>query len=189
MSKTTKTPKLRFKGFTDAWEQCTFQQIAKLRRGLTYHPSDIRQSGICVLRSSNIKEENFILSKDDIFVDEKAVNIKHAEFLDILITAANGSTYLVGKHALIDKKPRYPLVPGGFMLLAECKKPYFINASMSSHWFKNFINMFVAGGNGAIGNLNKPDLEKQVLKIPTENEQQKIGEFFKHIDSLITLHQ
>ena len=75
------------------------------------------------------------------------------------------------------------------MLLASSKNPYFVNASMSSAWYKKFIDLYVAGGNGAIGNLNKNDLDNYELMIPTNNEQIKIGELFKKLDTIITLHQ
>ncbi|MGT2716766.1 restriction endonuclease subunit S [Streptococcus respiraculi] len=40
-----------------------------------------------------------------------------------------------------------------------------------------------------MGNLNKNDLDNQNIFIPTEAEQQKIGEYFSNFDRLITLHQ
>ena len=75
------------------------------------------------------------------------------------------------------------------MLLGTTKEPHFVNASMGSSWYRRFIELFVAGGNGAIGNLNKNDLDNQEIAIPSEDEQKKIGAFFQHLDNLITLHQ
>ena len=43
-------PSIRFKGFSDAWEQRKFGDAIKLRRGLTYSSSNISQEGIRVLR-------------------------------------------------------------------------------------------------------------------------------------------
>ena len=118
-----------------------------------------------------------------------SVNISFARENDILITAANGSSRLVGKHTIISGLPEESAVHGGFMLLATTKEPYFVNASMGSSWYKRFIDLFVAGGNGAIGNLNKNDLDNQELAIPSEREQKIIGDFFHKLDNLITLHQ
>ena len=80
-------------------------------------------------------------------------------------------------------------VHGGFMILGESNNPAFVNASMSSSWYTKFINLHVAGGNGAIGNLNKNDLENQVVSFPNSEEQLKIGKLFDCLDHLITLHQ
>ncbi|WP_039651893.1 restriction endonuclease subunit S [Clostridium tyrobutyricum] len=181
-------PELRFPGFTDPWEQRKFSELSEIRRGLTYKPSDVQDKGIRVLRSSNINEDTFVLKADDVFVKPEAANIDFVQNEDILITSANGSSRLVGKHALINNVNENT-VHGGFMLLARANKPHFLNALMSSNWYNRFINVFVSGGNGAIGNLSKLDLESQKVFVPNEDEQEKIGSFFKQLDNLITLHQ
>lgn len=182
---TEKKPNIRFKGFEEEWEDKPFADEADTRRGLTYSPSSICQKGIRVLRSSNISDDSFVKSDDDVFVEESAINIDYAKNNDILITAANGSQRLVGKHCLISGIEEKSTVHGGFMLLASAKNPHFLNASMGSSWYRDFINFFVAGGNGAIGNLNKADLDSYIIRVPSETEQQKIGEFFKQLDELI----
>ena len=182
-------PSIRFKGYTDAWKQCKFNEIATLSRGLTYSPKNIINNGVRVLRSSNINEEYFIKCEDDIFVEKSCVNIGYAKDSDILITSANGSSRLVGKHAILSNILNEKVVHGGFMLLARTKNPYFLNASMSSSWYKKFIDLYVSGGNGAIGNLSKSDLDNYSFLIPKDEEQQKIGQLFNDLDSLITLHQ
>ena len=181
-----KIPKLRFKGFKGEWECRKFSEVAELRRGLTYSPLDISQNGIRVLRYSNIDEEYYIEKSDDVFVCEHAVNIPLVQNGDILITAANGSSRLVGKHAIIQTS--IPAVHGGFMLLARTENPYFLNASMSSAWYLDFIRIFVAGGNGAIGNLSIGDLNEQEILIPKNPEEQTaIGNFFRQLDETIAL--
>lgn len=159
------------------------------RRGLTYKPSDICKDGVRVLRSSNITEDGFTLSDDDVFVVREAVNIDYAKADDILITAANGSSRLVGKHTIISKIPKESAVHGGFMLIGTTKEPHFINASMGSSWYRRFIELFVDGGNGSIGNLNKKDLDNQEIAVSSKEEQKMIGVFFKQLDTLLTLHQ
>ena len=185
----SRVPEIRFNGFTDDWEQRKFSDVVTTRRGLTYKPSDIRKNGVRVLRSSNIAEDSFTLGDEDVFVVREAVNIDCARENDILITAANGSSRLVGKHTIITGIPEESAVHGGFMLLGTTKEPHFVNASMGSSWYRRFIELFVAGGNGAIGNLSKNDLDNQEIAIPSEEEQKIIGSFFRQLDNLITLHQ
>lgn len=182
-------PRIRFKGFTGDWEQRKLNDLVTIRRGLTYKPSDIAENGIRVLRASNIDEDQFITSNDDVFVNIEAVNIPFAKNGDILITSANGSNRLVGKHTIISDIAENSAVHGGFMLLAESNNPLFTDALLSSNWYKRFINTYVAGGNGAIGNLSKSDLESQIVMIPSEHEQAKIGQWYDNINQLITLHQ
>lgn len=74
MSKDKKrlVPVRRFKEFENApaWEQRKLGDISKTKRGLTYKPSNIDNTGIRVLRSSNIKEDTFVISDNDVFVKE-----------------------------------------------------------------------------------------------------------------------
>lgn len=189
MSKNIIVPPVRFQGFTAPWRQRKFADLATVRRGLTYKPHNVIEGGKRVLRSSNINENTFQVHNDDIFVDENVVNIPCVNNGDILITSANGSSRLIGKHAIIRGIPENSAVHGGFMLLASSDESEFVNALMSSLWYTKFINAYVAGGNGAIGNLNKNDLEEQIAYVPQKEEMHKIGDFFGNLDHLITLHQ
>ena len=184
-----KRPELRFYDFDNDWEQRKLSQLMKTHRGLTYKPTDICENGVRVLRSSNIEKDAFITREDDVFVNPDAVNISMAHRGDILITSANGSLKLVGKHAIIQYLPEKYAVHGGFMLLGTADNPYFVNALLGTSWYQEFISIYVAGGNGAIGNLNKGDLDEQIILAPSESEQKRIGAYFKNLDHLITLHQ
>ena len=184
-------PHYRFQCFNEVWTKNLFYNLANIRRGLTYNPShlNLTNDGIRILRSSNIDEDRFIIKNDDIFINQKNVNIPVVSENDILITAANGSSRLVGKHALISLPKSQKAVHGGFMLLATSKQPFFTNALLSSNWYRKFLNVYIAGGNGAIGNLNKKTIENQLIKIPSTKEQTKIGNFFKLLDKKIALEQ
>ena len=176
-------PALRFAGFEDEWKEVKLGEIAELKRGLTYKPTSVVENGIRVLRSSNIDGDVFKKQEDDVFVEDSSVTIPYVQFGDILITAANGSSKLVGKHAIIEDSEK--MVHGGFMLLARSKQYKFLNALLSSEWYSRFINVSVAGGNGAIGNLSKSNLEKEIVLCPTIPEQEAIGSFFQDLDKAI----
>ena len=49
-----KTPSIRFKGFTDPWEQRKLTEFVEFFSGLTYTPNDVQKNGTLVLRSSNV---------------------------------------------------------------------------------------------------------------------------------------
>ena len=182
-------PKVRFKGFTDEWEQVEFGQLGIISRGLTYRPNDVTdKDGVRVLRSSNIYEDSFVLNDNDVFINSSVVNVPNLKNGDILVTSANGSSRLVGKHAII-KGLSNKTVHGGFMLaIRPATNSYFLNSLMSTSWYDNFISTFVSGGNGSIGNLKKSDLERQSIFIPLNKEQNKIGQLFQSLDKTITLH-
>ncbi len=75
------------------------------------------------------------------------------------------------------------------MLLLSAKEPYFFNANMSSPRFRNLLNICIAGGNGAIGNLKTNELAEMAIYVPQEEEQSRIGQFFQTLDKLIELLQ
>lgn len=162
-------PALRFKGFTEKWEQVEFGKLGIISRGLTYRPNDVTdKNGVRVLRSSNIYEDSFVLNDNDVFVNSSVVNVPNLKNGDILVTSANGSSRLVGKHAIV-KGLSSKTVHGGFMLaIRPATNSYFLNSLMSTSWYDNFISAFVSGGNGSIGNLKKSDLEQQSIFIPLE---------------------
>jgi type I restriction enzyme S subunit len=182
------TPRVRFKGFEGEWIKIKFAAFAEINRGLTYTPNNIVENGVRVLRSSNIDEDVFTISNEDVFVTPNCVNICYAKDGDILVTAANGSPRLVGKHAIIRNTGSIPVVAGGFMYLVTSQESEFLNASMSSNWYWSFIKIGVAGGNGSIGNLNRNDLEETVFPIPSlKEERDMIASYFTSLDSQITL--
>lgn len=183
-------PKLRHAGFEDAWQKSLLIEQVEIRRGLTYKPSDVRNNGVRVLRSSNIVEDTFVISDDDVFVDKGAVNIPRISNGDILVTAANGSTKLVGKHAIVKNLADDELaVHGGFMLAIKAEQNDFVNAWMSSKEYKRVLQ-FIQGGNGAIGNLSTSILKSMKMTIPASLEEQSaIGFLFRTLDDLLAAYK
>lgn len=177
-------PKIRFKGFEDEWTPSKLVERLHLRRGLTYCPDDVTNKGVRVLRSSNIQNSLLTFNEDDVFVRNNAAKIEPVKSGDILITAANGSKALVGKHCIIttDKEK---MVHGGFMLLGKTDIPAFLNASMYAPWFKEEVRVHSAGGNGSISNLNKKDVDNFSAYFPSSSvETEYVGQYFQHVDNL-----
>ena len=182
-------PILRFDNFNDYWQKSSLLSQVEVRRGLTYKPNDVRSNGVRVLRSSNIVDDSFVILDDDVFVNKEVVNIPRISNGDILVTAANGSTKLVGKHAIINNLPDDEIVVhGGFMLLFKTEQNYFVNAWMSSNEYKRVLQ-FVQGGNGAIGNLSSAILKSTKISIPSLPEQSAIGSLFRTLDDLLVSYK
>ena len=182
-------PILRFDNFNDYWQKSSLLSQVEVRRGLTYKPNDVRSNGARVLRSSNIVDDSFVISDDDVFVSKDVINIPRVSNGDILVTAANGSTKLVGKHAIIKNLPDDEIVVhGGFMLLFKTEQNYFVNAWMSSNEYKRVLQ-FVQGGNGAIGNLSSAILKNMKMSVPSLPEQSAIGSLFRTLDDLLTSYK
>ena len=64
------TPKIRFSGFTEDWEQRKLPEFVSFFNGLTYTPDDVQETGTLVLRSSNVKNGE-IVDADNVYVSDK----------------------------------------------------------------------------------------------------------------------
>lgn len=179
-------PDIRFKGFEDEWSIVAFTNFAQISRGLTYSPSNLTTKGVRVLRSSNIIDGFFYIFENDVFVNDECVNIQFAQNNDILITAANGSTNLVGKHCLVNIASDEKMVPGGFMLIVKSSDSEYLHYSMFSDWFRQFLRVGTSGGNGSICNLNRAELEKILFFVAKDTRERKVlTRYFKLLDNYL----
>lgn len=90
----------RLPGFSGAWAIKPLGEICQVLNGLTYSPSDVRQAGTLVLRSSNIQDD--VLSfENNVFVEMTLPPNVLVEENDILVCVRNGSRELIGKCAKI----------------------------------------------------------------------------------------
>ena len=179
-----KIPRIRFAGFTDDWEQRKFPEFVSFFNGLTYTPDDVQDTGTLVLRSSNVKNGE-IVDADNVYVSDKVVISENVQKGDIIVVVRNGSRALVGKHAQI--KAFMPnTVIGAFMTGLRSEQSSFVNALLDTSAFEKEI----AKNMGAtINQITGYMFSKMEFMIPSEKEQQKIGDYFTNLDHLITLHQ
>ena len=136
------------------------------------------------MRSSNV--QNGEISKDDlVFIDSDVVNTNNVEIGDIIVVVRNGSRNLIGKHAQIKEKMTDTVI-GAFMTGIRSKNPEFVNSLLNTRIFEDEINKNMGATINQITGYMFSNME---FKIPTNDEQSKIGELFTNLDNLITLHQ
>ena len=177
-------PEIRFAGFTDAWEQRKLSKFVDFFSGLTYTPNDVRSSGTLVLRSSNVRDGE-IIDADNVYVAPEVANSENVKEGDIIVVVRNGSRALIGKHAEI--KIFMPnTVIGAFMTGLRSEHSPFINALLNTSHFDKEVAMNMGA---TINQITGYMFSKMEFMIPSVDEQDAIGEYFKHLDHLITLHQ
>ena len=177
-------PEIRFKGFTDAWEQRKLTEFVEFFSGLTYTPNDVQENGTLVLRSSNVSNGE-VVDADNIYVNPQVVNSENVKVGDIVVVVRNGSRSLIGKHAQI--KAFMPnTVIGAFMTGIRSECPEFTNALLNTSRFEEEIAMNMGA---TINQITGYMFSKMEFKVPCLDEQKKIGEYFEKLDNLITLHQ
>ena len=179
-----KAPILRFKGFTDAWEQRQLQNQVQFFSGLTYSPSDVKDVGTFVIRSSNIKDSTLI-SADNVYVNPNIANSEPVKKDDVIMVVRNGSKSLIGKHALVTRKIDNTVI-GAFMTGIRSSTPYFLDALLDTINFKKEIykNLGATINQITIGNLRK-----MTFKVPNKSEKFKIGNLFKKLNYLLALYE
>jgi type I restriction enzyme S subunit len=185
MDKKHQNPEVRFKGFTDNWEEKLLADEVVFFSGLTYSPINVvRNGGTLVLRSSNVKNSQIVLT-DNVFVDSEVVNCENVIVGDIIIVVRNGSRNLIGKHALI-KENMPNTVIGAFMTGIHSKQSNFINSLLDTNQFEKEIEKNLGA---TINQITTGALKKMTFWFPKQHEQKHIGTFFQNIDNLTTLHQ
>ena len=184
MTKKSDAPAIRFKGFSDAWEQRKLDEIVSFFNGLTYSPKDIRSTGTLVLRSSNVKDGE-VVDADNVYVDPAVVDSENVRDGDIIVVVRNGSRALIGKHAEIKGSKPHTVI-GAFMTGIRSEHPSFLNALLNTPHFDKEVEMNMGA---TINQITGYMFSKMEFMLPSPAEQDAIGEYFKQLDNLITLHQ
>ena len=168
-----------------SWKWVKLGDIGQTNIGLTYHPNDISNTGITVLRSNNIQNDK--LCFDDVVKvnpNTKILNNQYVNNGDILICARNGSQSLVGKCVLIDNL-REKTSFGAFMAVFRSEFNQYILKYLQSKYFKDY--MFESNST-QIHQLTQSMLKDALIPFPPENEQarivSKIDELYFQLDQI-----
>lgn len=174
-------PQIRFKGFSENWEENELGNKVKFFSGLTYSPNDIvKQNGTLVLRSSNIKS-GMIVNADNVYVNSEVVNCDNVQKGDIAVVVRNGSRALIGKHAQIQKKMKNTVL-GAFMTGIRYEYSSFLNALLDSSTFNKEIEKNLGA---TINQITNSAFKKMIFLFPEETEQTEVGKYFYQLDNLI----
>ena len=187
MQDNEKKPALRFKGFTDPWEQRKLDEIANFSKGVGYSKNDLCEEGTPIILYGRLytKYETCIFDVDT-FVKEKAGSVysKGGE----VIVPASGETAEDISIASVVVKPGILL--GGDLNVVSPTAEYdsaFLALTISSGATHKYLSSLAQGK--SVVHLHNADIQSVSAKFPTKREQEKIHLLFGKIDTLITLHQ
>ena len=184
-------PEIRFKEFTDAWEQRKLGSDINVTSVKRVHQSDWETEGVPFYRARDIVSEfKGEEISEPIFVSKKT----YEEFSrisgkvqadDLLVTGVGtiGVPYLVKSN-----NPLY-FKDGNVIWIQNNKKldGYFLFYTFITNPIQNFIRE--SAGTGTVGTLTIETCKRIPVFIPGKREQIAVGEFFQSLDNLITLHQ
>ena len=182
-------PKIRFKGFTEPWEQRKLSDIAVLTSSKRVHAEDYVETGVPFYRGKEISElkEHKPIS-EVLYITEYKYNEISSMYGspkegDLLITAVG----TLGNTWVIDQTPFY-FKDGNLIWFKDIKcNPKYLDYAMSTADGQKKILASAIGSNQKA--LTMVKLNELEFMFPGKAEQDKIAEYFSYLDNLITLHQ
>lgn len=174
-------PEIRFKGFTDPWEQRKLGEVSESYSGGTPSVGVKEYYGgeIPFIRSAEINSEI-----TELFLTEEGLKNSSARLVavgDILYALYGATSGEVGRARL----------KGAINQAVLAIKPHTgYNSEYLAQWLRkskhSIIETYLQGGQG---NLSGTIVKELSVDFPSLKEQQAIGDFFSQLDNLITLHQ
>jgi len=177
-----KVPAFRFKGFTGDWEQRKLSELGEILTGSTPSTANeeyYSEDGIPWVTPTDI--ESNLISDTPKKLSEKGIKVGRVVPANTILCTCIAS---IGKNALLT-------VNGSFNQQINSLTPnanndaYFL-LTESEIWSSNMKRMAAAG---TMQIVNKKEFSEIKTIVPSKNEQIQIGDYFRNIDSLITLHQ
>lgn len=179
--KTNGVPKIRFKGFTDDWEQRKFGELyekVSRKNDMTYGTEQIISVANMYYKvDANVKRQDYLKTYnifelgDIAFEGNKSKHFAHGRFVEN--TIGNG----IVSHVFDVFKP--------IMDFNLSFWKYYINYE----GVMGPILTRVTKASTMMTNLVAKDFLNEDILVPSIAEQQKIGEYLSNLDHLITLHQ
>ena len=177
-------------GSAYTWEQRKFSELTEIRSASRVHKEEWQSSGVPFYRSSDVMAALNGTENEKAFISEElyekltAVSGK-LEKGDVLVTGGGsvGKPYIVPNNEPLYTKDADLL----WIKNNENLDPYFVYTFFFSPTFTDYLNS--VSHVGTIAHYTITQLGETPITLPCVSEQQKIGDYFRNLDSLITLHQ
>lgn len=182
-------PEIRFKGFTDPWEQRKLgDDLVSIHTGTNLLGS-ITNTGMPLIKMGNIQRGYFDTSKVEFLAEnEQPDKADIANYGDFFFNARN-TLELVGKGATWMKNSgEYAFNSNIARFELRNLDTIFFNYLYNTDYMTKQIHAR-AMGTTSVAAIYPRTLDSVEYLAPCMKEQQKIGAYFKQLDNLITLHQ
>ncbi|MBC1515979.1 restriction endonuclease subunit S [Listeria immobilis] len=180
-------PVIRFKGFSDAWEQRKLEELATFSKGNSYTKNDLIDNGKPIILYGRLYTRyQTVIEAVDTFAKEK-FNSVISEGNEVLVPASGETSEEISRASVIGKSG---VVLGGDLNIIkpnESIDSIFLALTISNGGQKKELSKRAQGK--SVVHLHNSDLKQVNLLYPKLEEQQKIGIFFKQLDNTIALHQ
>lgn len=187
-----KVPELRFKEFTDEWEEKKLGEITEIKGGYAFKSSKFlnKISKYQVIKMGNLYQNKLLLDRNPSFMSK--IFDKEEQYLlkknDIILTL----TGTVGKrdfgYSYKIKNEKNLLLNQRLACIRVKSMEYntdFIKEIIRNEKFLNDFFELSIGGTGNQANVSIKDIENIEIIIPLYKEQQKISDFLSAVDEKI----
>ena len=187
MTKKSSTPAIRFKGFTDTWEQRKLGNVANYRRGSFPQPYGKSEwydgdGAMPFVQVADVSDEMNLVENTKQKISMLAQPMSVFAGKNTVLVTLQGS---IGRVAIT----QYGAFVDRTVLIFEKYKEKIDTTFWAYIVKQKFIDEARKAPGGTIKTITKEALSDFDLSIPNYKEQQQIGTFFKQLDNLITLHQ
>ena len=179
-------PKIKFKNFDEKWNRKKLHSIAPLRGGFAFKSEKFQNTGIPIVRISNIKFDGTVGGEFEcyskIIPDEKFVLRGRS-----ILLAMSGAT--TGKIAMLDSEEEYYQNQrvGYFQNTGEVDYD-FLSSVLQTKAFTNQLNAVSVAG--AQPNISSKEIDSFEFYIPDSiEEQSSIGSLFRTLDDLLASYK
>ena len=184
------TPNIRFKGFADDWEQRKLGELGTLKNGMNFS-KDAMGHGYAFVNLQNIFGNSVVDVQNLGLAEASEKQLMEYSLLkgDVLFVRSSVKLEGVGEAALVPENLKDTTYSG---FIIRFRDEYGLNDNFKRYVFgtKKVRDQIMAQAtNSANKNISQTVLENLTFDISSYEEQKKIGEYFKHLDHLITLHQ
>ncbi|MGE9832898.1 restriction endonuclease subunit S [Ligilactobacillus salivarius] len=169
-------PEIRYKNFSDAWEQRKLGEVATFINGRAYKQNELLDSG----KYKVLRVGNFYTNDSWYYSNLELADKYYIDEGDLVYTWS--ATF--GPHIWNGEKVIYHY----HIWKIELSK--FLDRDFTLQILEADKAKLLANTNGStMIHVTKKDMESKVISLPNIEEQKKIGSYLMKFDSLITLHQ
>ena len=177
-------PEIRFKGFTDDWEQRKVGELLVERNEQA--PMSEEYPLMAFIANEGVAPKGDRYDRSSLVSDTENKAYKKTDFGDFIYSSNNLETGSIGlnKYGKASISPVYSIFQPTGIADSDFLGRRFVR--------KDFINAMVKWRQGVIygqWRIHESDFVKIEIPVPTVEEQRQIGAFLDSLDTLITLHQ
>ncbi|GAA3191454.1 restriction endonuclease subunit S [Lentilactobacillus kefiri] len=184
-----KYPQLRFKGFTDPWEQCKLNEITNHRGGTAIEKYFEKDGQYKVISIGSYGLDGKYVDQHIRAISNKVTDgrVVHAGELTMVLNDKTANGTIIGRSLLIEQDNKYVINQRTEIIAPKENFDSEFAFTILNGSFREKVKRIIQGGTQIY--VNYPAVADLSLELPNIEEQQKIGAFFQELDATITLHQ